>query len=322
MSDFLDAFNDSKFKFHSNTLINADIIIFLELYTKHKYPEMSVFMEILNKKQRAFYTDEMYATLSNMMNSILKIREFIVINFKKTLNDPKYINTNSLELTPLSTECIKLNINNNIYRFNTQNIIKVYKYGLNNIDDHYYLFGELAQIKNPYTNLPFTLREHLILADYLSTFYFKIKKTLPEYLYSFKRCYFNIQLYEKKYRIKLLYYSITSYLENLNKKRFGNEFMNIIYSSTFMRKHCCRRCFKKIDIRKNFLDSVRLYILNSNAIFSYGDYEDTFIKKCLLVGIKFGINHYKSHRRVVKVRPQRRSNQVISPIITDHPFSI
>ena len=50
MSDFLDAFNHSKFKFHSNTLINADIIIFLELYTKHKYPEMSVFMEILNKK--------------------------------------------------------------------------------------------------------------------------------------------------------------------------------------------------------------------------------------------------------------------------------
>ena len=80
MSDFLDAFNDSKFKFHSNTLINADIIIFLELYTKHKYPEMSVFMEILNKKQRAFYTDEMYATLSNMMNSILKIRRFIVNN--------------------------------------------------------------------------------------------------------------------------------------------------------------------------------------------------------------------------------------------------
>ena len=90
-----------------------------------------------------------------------------------------------------------------------------------------------------------------------------------------------------------------------------------------MRKHCCRRCFKKIDIRKNFLDSVRLYILNSNAIFSYGDYEDTFIKKCLLIGIKFGIDHYKSHRRIVKVRPQRRrSNQVISPIITDHPFSI
>ena len=283
MFDFLDSFNNPEFKFHTNILINSDIIIFMTLHINHRYEKMSLFMETLNMRQRAFYTDDMYEILFKIITSMLKIRKFIKKNLKKTLNESRYVNEFSLELNPLHKECIKLNINNNIYRFNTQNVIRLYKYGLYNIDEHYYLFGELTKIKNPYTNLPFTLKEHTILFLQLEKFYFKIKKLLPTYLYNFKNSYFDKNTYEIEYHNKLLFHSITSYLNNLRKNYFKTELRNIIQSSEFIKKRCCFNCLRKINIKENFLDSVRMYILNSNGIYTYGDYQETFINKCKLI---------------------------------------
>ena len=214
-----------KFNFHPNSLINNDIINFLDLYLKRDFKKTSILMEIINCKGKAFYTEEMYSTLLTMIASVLRIRRFIVRNFKKYKTAPKYINTLSLNLCPFDHTSIELNIKNNIYTFNIKSIIKLYKYALNNIDEYYYLYSKLPCVKNPYTNIPFTVKEHLILSKHLNEFYFKIKKTPPQYLTDFKNIYFNTEYYGTKYHSKLLFHSLTNYLLKLSKTSLTNEFI-------------------------------------------------------------------------------------------------
>ena len=322
MLDFLNSFGNYEFNFHTNAMINSDVITFVRLCSLRQYSKMSVFMECLHNKNRAFYTEDMYTTLFKIMSSIVRIRRFMVRNSKKNARDVKYINDLSLELIPLNKDCVELNINSIVYRFNTTNIIKLYKYFLHNIDDHYYLYGELTPMKNPYTNIPFSLKEHTLLYQYINNFYFKIRKSPPQYLSNFKQCYFNKVFYEKNYHSKLIFHSITSYLKKLDEERFNNEFMGVIHSSLFIKERYCYKCFKTINKRSTFMDSVRLYILNSNAIYKYGDYQDEFVKACGLAGIKLELNHYKRHRRTVKARRRRETPQRLSPIINNHPLAI
>ena len=324
MFDFFNTFNDYEFHFNTNCIINADIVTFIEFCTERRYNKMALFMEILCNKTKAFYNDEMYATLFTFIKAILRIRRFIVNNFKKNIKTPKYINDFSLELTPLDKTCVELNINNSMYRFNTVNIIKLYKYTLQNIDEHYYLYGELPPIKNPYTNIPFSLKEHILLFIHINNYYFKINKCLPQYLYSFKYSYFDKHIYEKTNHSKLLFSSITSYLENLSKLRFKSEIRCLIRSSAFIKTRCCYKCLKRVDIKKNFLSVARLYILNSNAIYKFGDYQEKFISTCQLLNITLDLNHIRKHRRIVKSigRRHRRPTSPVSPIINSHPFAV
>ena len=324
MFDFFNAFNDNKFHFNTNCIINADIITFIEFCTEKRYNKMALFMEILDNKTKAFYNDEMYTTILTFIKAILRIRRFIGVNFKKNTSTPKYINDFSLELTPLDKDCVELNINNSIYRFNTLSVIKLYKYNLHNIDNQYYLCGELPVMKNPYTNIPFSLKEHVILFMHIKNYYFKINKRSPQYLSSFKYSYFDKYIYEEVNRSKLLFSSITSYLENLSKSRFKREIDFLITSSAFIKTRCCYKCLKKVDIKKYFLSVARLYILNSNAIYKYGDYHEEFISTCQLLNIALNLNHMQKHRRMVKAvgGGRTRHTPVPSPRISNHPFAM
>ena len=258
-----------------------------------------------------------------LLKSILIINRFIskfkVTSLRKC--GTASINRQSLNLTPFNVDCIELNIENNIYKFNIRNIIKIYKNNLYNVDEFYYLSGGLASIRNPYTNIPLTIRNHVILFEHIKRFYFKINKFPPQYLINFKRCYFNINIYIKTYNSSLLFHSIGSYLCNLSNNELKNELLCLINSSEFIQRRYCSKCFKKNNIEKDFIDAIRVFILNSNMIFNYGDYEEKFILICKDQGIKLDLNHSKHHRRLFKVR--RRINPLHhSPSITTHPFVI
>ena len=323
MSAVVGPFNaKSTYQFHTNPLINIDVINFIDAYTKKDFGKISILMEMVNSKTKVFYTDDMYMSILKIIKSILKIRRFVVTNYKKTKNAPTYVNHISLDLAPFDDNSVELNIKNCIYKFNIKNIIKLYKYALHNIDEYYYLSGELPDIKNPYTNIPFSVREHAILSQHVHTYYFRIRKFPPQYLANFRRSYFNRRRYEKNNHSKLLFHSITSYLLKLNKHAFKSEFMNLIDSSPFIKIRYCRVCAKRINIKNIFFNSILLYILNSNAIYNYGEYQKDFIITCDLNDIKLELNHQKNHRRMVKGRRPRLNPIPSLPNITTHPLSI
>ena len=307
--------------YHPNTLINHDIIKFINYYGTKQFDQLSVLIETVHTKTKAFYSDEMYETLWRLIDAVLRIKKFVGKHYKRITSSIKYINTLSLELVPFNENMTELNINNNMYKFDTRNLIKLYKYNLYIVNEHYYLSGSLSQIKNPYTNIPFTLKEHVILFEHIKDFYFKIKKVMPKYLYDFKNNYFNINLYQINNNPKILFHSVGNYLLNLDKDNLKTEFLNLIHSSTFLKKRYCSICFKKINIKKLFLNSIRLYILNSNSIYKYGMYEQEFIHICNINQIKLELKHHISHRRIIKSRVRRRRDiNHISPDINIHPL--
>jgi len=311
----------AEIKFHNNPLINGDILYFIYCYKNRNFQRILILMEHLINKTKALYLDEMYVTLLNYIDAIIKIKNFRSKYNKKHKSELVRVNTKTLNLTEFSNNSLEILINNSIYTFDIKNIIKLYKFSLINVDSHYYLRQKLEPIKNPYTNVEFSIREHLIFYEGIKKFYIKIGKFLPNYLADFKICYFDINIYER-FRSDILFFnSVNSYLINSEKKYFRYEFDNMIHGSQLLEKFHCKFCFKRINIRLHFLHAIKLYILNSNSIYCFGLFENEYTRVCNYLNIKMENNHKKSHRRIRRVRVRGRDR--VRPInISTHPFAI
>ena len=211
-----------------------------------------------------------------------------------------------MELSELDNHALYINNNNNIYGFNSTGLVKLLRYNIKDIDEYFYLNQNLPLLKNPYTNIEFTLREKLLIYENIKQHYFRKKRVIPIYLIRYKNSYFNHKIYKKSYFKNLLYTSIGSYLQNLNKDNFKNEFLDMIQSNYLIQKRYCRRCFKKIDLKKDFFEVVRIYILNSNSIYNFGYYLQTFKTVCYNLNINTTNRHCLIHRRRFKIRNRGR----------------
>ena len=310
-----------KVKFHNNNLINWDILYFIYCYKHKEFRRIGMLMEFLINKTKALYLDEMYVSLLNHIDAIVKIKNFINKYKNRYKTPPLKINNLSLNLTSFNKNYVKININNSIYTFDIKNLVKLYKFSLLNVNKYYYLNCKLEPLKNPYTNIEFSIKEHIIFYENISKFYMKIGKFLPNFLVDFKICYFNTRIYKNFKSDILCYNSVNSYLLNTTKLVLNIEFKTMIRGSSLLERHYCSLCFKCIDIRLHFLHAIKLYILNSNSIYSFGLFEEEYVRMCSLLNIKLEPNHIKSHRRILKTRVRRR-NIVVSPDISIHPLAI
>ena len=309
-------------KFTNNYLINCDFLYFLYFFKKKKFRVVAIFIEFLAKKTKAFYTEDMYLKLHSLISAFITIKRFYQHkNDTITKCMETYVNTKSLELSPLEDNCLKINNNNNIYRFNTTNLIQLIRYNIENITDQFYLCQTLSSLKNPYTNLDFSLKEKIMIYENIKTYYLEHKKIIPEYIINFKKCYFDEKRYSSVNFIKLLNTSADEYLNNINNETFKEEFLYMVSSSPFIKRRYCSICFKKINLKNNFSETVKLYILNSNNIFSYGYYEEKFKETCYLLNIRLELGHNKKHRRAFKIKNPRNSSTT-SPDINVHPLII
>ena len=309
-----------KISFDNSELINNDFIYFIYCLRFKMYKRLGILIETFNNGFKAFYLPPMYKRIKNLMDAFMKIRKFVRLKYKTRILPKVKINESSLELANLEDDCLKLNITGGIYSFNFKDLIKLYKYSLDNISDFFYLNDELPPIKNPYTNIPFTVKENILIYNFMKGYYFKIKKTIPDFINNYKNSYFNSEMFSVIFKRKLLNKSIHSYLIKMSDIDIKDEFLNLISSSLFIKERYCSYCFKRINIKKNFIDVLKIYILNSNGIYKYGFYEQDFIAKCALLNIRLEKNHYKMHRRTLKARRIRRLNR-ISPSLHNHPFN-
>ena len=309
-------------KFTDNYLINCDFIYFLYFYKKKKFKVIAIFMEFLAKKTKAFYTEAMYLKLDSLIRAFITIKRFYhrkIVTIQKC--QKTYVNTRSLELSPLEENCLEINNNNNIYRFNSNNLIKLFRYNINDITDHFYLHQTLSSLKNPYTNLDFSLKEKILIYENIKTYYLENRKIIPEYIINFKKCYFNEHRYSNVNFAKLLNSSVSSFINNSDNTTFEDEFLYMVSSSMYIKKRYCSICFRKFNLKNKFSESVKLYILNSNNIFNYGYYGEKFKETCYLLNIKLELGHRKNHRRMFKIKTPQNS-QTPSPDINLHPLII
>lgn len=309
------------FRFHEHSLINSDIHYFIYFKARLEFLRIALFMTSLEGNTKAMYTPEMLIQLRRYIKSIGIITNFISKYSQKSRIPQRNANELSLDLTPFTGATIKITNQHNTYTFTIKNILKLYKHALLDIDSYYYLNYKLPKIKNPYTNEPFTLKQHLIIFKGITTFYLDINKMMPQFLMSFKMCYFDRRVYKERHSNILFYNSIKSFLQDLDKGRLEEEFKTMLAYSPFLNRYYCIRCFKGIDIRQYYMGSIGLYILNSNAIYCFGTFKKEFLYVTQALNIPHNINHRKQHRRFIARRTRVDMDRPPTPLLINHPLA-
>lgn len=302
----------------NNEIINYDFQYLLYFYNRGSFEMVNKLLNGIRYKTKAFYLDEHYTELKTLIQAYFTLRRFVQKKWKNKKTIPTYANDNSLDMLPFSAECISLTIDNKIYRFEITNMLKLWRFALYTIGSELFISDTLHQIRNPYTNVPFKLNELFSLYNELQTYFSNKKKSTPIWLVSFKLCYLDMELYHATFFKRLLKKSIDSYIEEGTEQEFMKDFMHMIRSDLDIHKYYCKRCYKRLQMKKIFKLAVTLYILNSNNIYEFGRYNIEFMDVIRTEGLMYTKNHYKIHRRRVKAK--RTDPSIVNINLTTHPF--
>ena len=298
----------SKYEFCPNTLVNDDFINYIKFINRQDFMALLYLMEKMYKKERIFYKDSDYILFYKLSGAFNKIRQFYY-KFKY----PKYskisdVNEYSLSLLPIKdlSDIVNLTINGNRYRFEATELLTIYKFSLNSVDENFYLSRELIPPKNPYTNIPFTIKQNITIFNQLKKYLFKIGKHLPSFLIQFKECHFNLGFYKRLNLNRLSLVSVNKYVDIMSNEEFKSEFHDIVQNES-IKEIYCRHCYKKYDIYKIFKQTMIYYILNSNEIYIFGYYVMDFIKRAKINKIMYDDSHRTFHK--MQLRRKKRSSR-------------
>ena len=318
-------FSSNTFTFSRNVLINSDFCNLMDTINNRDYHVVGRIITNLENNTKAFYSLDMKKELYILLKSFLVIRRYIQRNYKKNNQIICRINEMNLSLSDISSDkSIDITINNSIYSFDITELLKIYKYSLHNIGAQLYLDADIYPPRNPYTNIPFTLRENIIIYNKFKDYYISIGRSFPVYLEKFKNVYFDIEIYLRYNFESLMLKSITSYIEDLSEKEFKSEFKIMVASSIDTRDNYCRYCYKKYELVKLFSKTIGLYILNSNNIFIFGNYIREFHEVLEKKQLVFTREHRKKHRIFFWKTNVRRFNLITTsePPLDSHVMAI
>jgi hypothetical protein len=316
-------FNKGKFKIliSSNNKVNRDFEELLSYFKKahNKYVrrnnirKRSHMIENINKKIMIFYVDKNYDQINKYIEALIVIKNFVQSRYKRIKYEKKeYVNNQNLLMIDFEKNDFIISIQNNdkIYRFDVRDIINLYKYSIKDIDRYTYLNHDLKKICNPYTGLPFNLKDSISIYFQLLD-YFRAKGFIPSFIQNFKECYFDVDTYYNTYYNKIMNKSVTDYLNYIDMELYKEEFLEMILSTNAIKSSYCKHCYEKKNVYKNiFFPVVKLYILNSNNIYIYGNYETLFFEIAETENLLFDNDHRTFHRKRVARRRTPRSRNV------------
>ena len=306
------SFIDRKLDFSNNLKVNLDFENYINLSGSNRLVyrlKLVKLLNMINSNSMVFYTEDDHKEIKNFINSFQKIKKFVKKLYSiKHKKNKKYVNDASLLFVPFDeiNNKIELPIGENVYRFSCSDIIQIYNHSIKHLDEKPYINSEIESPKNPYTGIEFTLREHIIIYTQLVDYYKKDGKAVPSFISNLKECYFDTKKYFNKYYFYIMNRSVRSYLEGINDNTFEDEFNEMIESSFRLEKYYCKKCYSRINIRELFLDTVKLFILNSNEIYVFGNFEKNFIDVAKANDILFEDNHKTMfHRKRIRARRTR-----------------
>ena len=308
--------NDSDFIFTQgkiplNTPLNNDLNQLVNNLRQKKFNNIFVIVNSVYNKTRIFYRIDDYKLFEKFRKSIIVIKMFLSrVTMKKKYN---LRNHKFLSLEPIVSELnvVKLIDKNSIYRFTINELINIYRFSLHSISDDFYSNRKMEPPKNPYTNIPFSLKNNIIIYTEMCKYFLKKQKMLPIYVISFKESYFHIEKFCLKNFSFLMSKSIRSYIEQSSYRLFLVDFFDMIESDDDLIISYCTKCYHKINLKKIFSHSLHLFFLNSNGIYIFGNYKKEYIMTAKANNIYFGKDHSKLHfkkKKKVRLRSFLQSN--------------
>ena len=305
------SFTNRTLNFSKNIKVNLDFENYMKLTGSNKKVnklKLVRLLNMLNDRSMIFFMESDYNEISKYIESYQTIKRFIKKTRLPKLNEKRYVNDASLLFIPFSEieHIIELPIDENVYRFSCSDIVQIYNHSVKHLDEKPYINSEIESPKNPYTGIEFTLREHIIIYTQLQNYYKKLGKAMPSYISNLKECYFDTAKYFNKYYYYIMNRSVRSYLNGISENTFQAEFNEMIDSSFSLQRHYCQKCYSRINIRELFLDTVKLFILNSNEIYVFGTYEQSFITVATANALLFDEKHQSMyHRKRIRARRTR-----------------
>ena len=296
--------------FSKNPLINLDFCNYLKFLNEKDFTSLGVLMDKLYFKTRIFYQDKDYNEIFNLINAFLKIRKFYFKirypNYNKLID----VNDFSLSLVPTNevNDIISLKVGKNNYRFSANEILTIYKFSLNSVDSSFYNDPHLSPPENPYTNVPFTLKENIVLFNKLKFHLIKKAKNVPDFLMSYMESYFDIRLYKTLNLNKLCLISVNKYVNEMNNREFYSEFCEMIDTGPIKEVYC-KHCYQKYDLKKIFKKTMALFLLNCNDIYVFGYFIRDFLRIAKAQNMIYDDEHRYAHKMSIRKKRQRKSGQ-------------
>lgn len=247
----------------------------------------------------SFLPNEVIEDTLNILNKIHKVY-FALIKFYNILIKNKIIkyhnehDINMNDLSSLSKKC-KINIIENYteYEFRISDLINIINTSLSY---HYQFFPNPKDIKNPYTNHPFSLHN-------LYNIYYKIKESnykIPILFTYYYNNNFNLQEFTINHENEINEYITNSYTKSLDNDELFNEISKMIKKKNkeLGIYFVIDSSFPKDKIIEVYKPYYEYYIISKYAIhlFKQSHYDNILNKKLLAF---YKINRYFGRRKII-----------------------
>jgi hypothetical protein len=193
-------------------------------------------------------------------------------------------------------------LHKSIYIFNYRELIDLYKSKLNYLQFEYIIPKPVC---NPYTNLRFTLKDHIEIYRFLLRNYANRYKLLPTIMVDFKNAKFDVFVYHDTNYHNLYYRGYSKYLNDLRYDSWYNELNEAIRCYKSIIPHYCYECsyrkygsFMRVLLHKFLI----IHFLNANSMYHLGDASVSCLGILKKADIWFDSSHNKVHIRNINMR--------------------
>lgn len=321
-------FERNKFNIHQDPIINNYINELYNNYISHNFTKVNkTINKLFNNLDTTFITNKKeYIFIYNSFTKLLRARNFINrYIIKKTIPSKEWVYTNErdLSLTFFGNKQPLYQVKNynekTIQIFTISEINNIFRFSIFHSNQNY-CFPTPQTPRNPYTNNNLTLKDMILMYNFLLNHYSSIHKCLPEYIIIMKNSYFDIDVLLDRYKNQLSYHSATYFIQNLPKEYKFELLCDLINSRAFIKQHSCITCIKSKNSNLDLFNKVLvLYELNRYGIYDYGEPEILYINICKQNNLFFNKSHYLSHRKIIKakrtVSRQSNNQNTVEPII-------
>ena len=295
---------------YDDICVNYIVDLLFSFYNKKDFKNIKhTIDEIIDKnnfisdkiKEKIMFTYRINFKLKNIINKCIKNWRF-----KKL----KSINKKTLELEEISSinnsEKIELLINNKLYIFHYQELLKICINSLENNDD---MFPDPIHPCNPYTNEKFKKYQLKYIYDKLLEIHFNNRKELPLSLGMLKQANFNVITMYNNHKNYFIKKACRNHVYQLSNKEWLSTLDDFIKDYDLKSKICIS-CIKEIDNYRDVFSKILIkYELDNNYVGYTKKTKNSYVKSFLKIVNIYGCDGpCLKHRKIFRCKRKFNKN--------------
>ncbi len=294
---------------HNEIIVNVTVHMLITAYTSKNF---IIINKIINSQNSYIQSDKILFIYGAYLKCANKLRSRLYMN---RINKCRIINDATIDMVSISEQkdenLFKLYdiLHRSIYIFNYSELIDLYKSKLNYLQFEYMIPKPVC---NPYTNLRFTLKDHIEVYRFLLRNYGNRGKLLPSIMIDFKNAKFDIFGYHDINYHNLYYRGYSKYLDELRYDTWYSELYEAIRCYKSVIPHFCYECayrkygnFMRILLHKFLI----IHFLNANNMYHLGDASVYCLGILKKADIWYNNGHNKLHMRNINHRRDTETNE-------------